>query len=65
MKVSNEIRIKQVRAFCNALNKTADDLQIGLMFYADKMNISAANSLLKTLEEPRKNKTDRRLQKYR
>ena len=54
MKVSNEIRIKQVRAFCNALNKTADDLQIGLMFYADKMNISAANSLLKTLEEPRK-----------
>lgn len=52
---SKEIRIDQVRAFCDALNKTADDLQIGVLFYADQMNIAAANALLKTLEEPREN----------
>ena len=52
---SKDIRIDQVRAFCDALNKTADDLQIGLLFYADDMNIQASNSLLKTLEEPREN----------
>ena len=52
---SKEIRIDQVRAFCEALNKTADDLQIGVLFYADQMNIAAANALLKTLEEPREN----------
>lgn len=52
---SKEIRIDQVRAFCEALNKTANDLQIGVIFYADEMNIQAANALLKTLEEPRKN----------
>ncbi|KAA0445902.1 MAG: DNA polymerase III subunit delta' [Candidatus Thioglobus sp.] len=52
---SKEILIPQVRAFCEALNKTADGLQIGVIFYADEMNISAANALLKTLEEPRKN----------
>lgn len=52
---SKEIRIDQVRAFCEALNKTADDLQIGVLFYADEMNTAAANSLLKTLEEPREN----------
>ncbi|SMM99766.1 DNA polymerase III delta prime subunit [uncultured Candidatus Thioglobus sp.] len=52
---SKEIRVDQVRAFCEALNKTADGLQIGVLFYADEMNINAANSLLKTLEEPRQN----------
>ena len=52
---SNNIRIDQIRAFCETLNKTADDLQIGVLFYADQMNIGAANSLLKTLEEPRDN----------
>ena len=52
---SKNIRINQIRAFCEALNKTADDLQIGVLFYADQMNTSAANSLLKTLEEPRDN----------
>lgn len=54
-KKSKEIRINQVRDFCEALNKTANSLQIGLLFYADYMNVSAANSLLKTLEEPREN----------
>jgi DNA polymerase-3 subunit delta' len=52
---SKYIRIDQVRAFCEALNKTADDLQIGVLYYGDQMNIVAANSLLKTLEEPREN----------
>ncbi len=52
---SKNIRIDQIRTFCEALNKTADDLQIGVLFYADQMNASAANSLLKTLEEPRDN----------
>lgn len=54
-KKSENIRVDQIRAFCEALNKTAEGLQIGLIFYADQMNINAANCLLKTLEEPRKN----------
>ena len=53
--MSKEIRIDQVRTFCEILGKTADALQIGVIFYADQMNANAANSLLKTLEEPRKN----------
>ena len=53
--MSKEIRVDQIRAFCEALSKTADSLQIGVIFYADQMNNNAANSLLKTLEEPRKN----------
>ncbi len=52
---SKDIRVDQVRAFCETLGKTADKLQIGVIFYADQMNINAANSLLKTLEEPREN----------
>lgn len=52
---SKDIRIDQIRAFCEALNKTADALQIGVLFYGDQMNINAANGLLKTLEEPREN----------
>jgi DNA polymerase-3 subunit delta' len=53
--VSKDIRVDQVRAFCESLGKTADALQIGVIFYADQMNVNAANSLLKTLEEPRRN----------
>ncbi len=52
---SKDIRIDQVRVFCDALNKTADQLQIGVIFYGDQMNMNAANGLLKNLEEPRKN----------
>jgi DNA polymerase-3 subunit delta' len=33
---SKDIRIDQVRAFCEALNKTADKLQIGVIYYADQ-----------------------------
>ena len=54
-KPSKEIRIDQVREFCEVLNKTADKLQIGVIYYADQMNVNAANGLLKTLEEPREN----------
>lgn len=54
-KRSKNILAEQVRDFCDALNKTADDLQIGVVFYADEMNATSANSLLKTLEEPRDN----------
>jgi DNA polymerase-3 subunit delta' len=52
---SKDIRIDQIRVFCETLNKTADKLQIGVIFYGDQMNVSAANGLLKTLEEPREN----------
>ena len=53
--MSKDIRSNQIRAFCESLGKTADTLQIGVIFYADQMNTTSANSLLKTLEEPRKN----------
>ena len=53
--MSKDIRVDQIRAFCESLGKTADTLQIGVIFYADQMNNNAANSLLKTLEEPREN----------
>ncbi|MEC7595904.1 MAG: DNA polymerase III subunit delta', partial [Pseudomonadota bacterium] len=53
--MSKDIRVDQIRAFCESLGKTAETLQIGVIFYADQMNNNAANSLLKTLEEPRKN----------
>ncbi len=53
--MSKDIRVDQIRLFCESLGKTADTLQIGVIFYADQMNNNAANSLLKTLEEPRKN----------
>ena len=53
--LAKEIKVDQIRAFCDSLNKTADELQVGIIFYADEMNANAANSLLKTLEEPRQN----------
>ena len=53
--MSKDIRGDQIRAFCDSLGKTAESLQIGVVFYADQMNNNAANSLLKTLEEPRQN----------
>ncbi len=53
--LSKDIRVDQVRSFCESLGKTAEELQIGMIFYADQMNTNAANSLLKTLEEPRDN----------
>ena len=54
-KLSLDIKIDQIREFCNIFYKTSDKLKIGLIYYADEMNLSASNSLLKTLEEPNKN----------
>ena len=54
-KLASKVRVDQIRKFCETLEKTADELQIGILYYADEMNIAANNSLLKTLEEPREN----------
>ena len=51
----SDIKVDQIRFFCETLYKTADNLRIGVLFYAEQMNLNAANSLLKTLEEPRDN----------
>jgi DNA polymerase-3 subunit delta' len=53
--MAKNILVDQIRAFCDSLAKTANSLQIGIIFYADQMTVNAANGLLKTLEEPRKN----------
>ncbi len=50
-----DIRVEQVRNFCDFIAKTNDKLQIGIIKYADEMNVNSANALLKTLEEPRAN----------
>ena len=42
--MSKEIRVDQIRAFCEVLSKTAESLQIGVIFYADQMNNNAANA---------------------
>jgi DNA polymerase-3 subunit delta' len=54
-KLATKLRVDQIRKFCSTLEKTADSLQIGILYYADDMNVAANNSLLKTLEEPRDN----------
>ena len=54
-KMSEVVRIDQVRAFCQALYKTSDQLKIGLVWYGDQFNAYSADSLLKTLEEPPEN----------
>lgn len=56
-KLSEMVRIDQVRAFCNALYKTSQSTKIGLLWYGDELNAESADSLLKTLEEPPKNTT--------
>jgi DNA polymerase III subunit delta' len=51
---SKEIKVDQIRKLCRALTLTPQiaDQQIALIHSAEKMNLSAANSLLKSLEEP-------------
>lgn len=51
-KISDDIRINQIRTFCQALYRTANYFKIGLLWYADRLNAESANGLLKTLEEP-------------
>ncbi len=54
-KYSHDIRINQVREFCSALYKTSQQLKIGILWFAERMNVRSADSLLKTLEEPPQN----------
>ena len=51
---SLEIKIDQVRGLTDFLNKTghSSGLKIAIITDADRLNINAANALLKTLEEP-------------
>lgn len=53
--IAESIKVDQIRKFCEVLNKTAQGLQVGVIFYTEEMNINAVNCLLKTLEEPREN----------
>ena len=48
------IRIDDIRDLCNSLNQTSQygGYRVAIIDQADQLTISAANSLLKTLEEP-------------
>ncbi len=48
------IRINDIRALCNTLNQTSQygGYRVAILEQADQLTLSAANSLLKTLEEP-------------
>ena len=51
------IRINAIRRLCNSLGQTSQmsGYRVAIIETADKMNAAAANSLLKTLEEPGEN----------
>jgi len=51
------IRIDDIRALCNKLNQTSQfgGYRVAILDQAELLTISAANSLLKTLEEPGQN----------
>jgi DNA polymerase III subunit delta' len=53
-KLSSEIKIGQIRSLCQSLIQTRHSgrYKIAIINPADRMNRNAANSLLKTLEEP-------------
>jgi DNA polymerase III subunit delta' len=53
-KLSSEIKIGQIRALCQSLTQTRHSgrYKIAIISPAERMNRNAANSLLKTLEEP-------------
>jgi len=53
-KLRTEITIDQMRAFSQRLSLSSQfgGLQVALVDPADRLNVSAANALLKTLEEP-------------
>ncbi len=48
------IRINDIRALCNQLNQTSQygGYRVAILEQADQLTLAAANSLLKTLEEP-------------
>lgn len=53
-KLSSEIKIGQIRDLCQSLTQTRHSgrYKIVIIYPAERMNRNAANSLLKTLEEP-------------
>ena len=53
-KISKNIKIEQIRHLIHEVHLTRryDNLKIAVVYPAEKMSISGANSLLKTLEEP-------------
>ena len=55
-KTALSIRIDDVRAFCDKLNQTSQysGYRVAIIEHADQLTLSAANSLLKTLEDPGK-----------
>ena len=54
-KLSNHIKIEQVRALIPFVQQTSDGVRIIVIQSAEKLNVAAANALLKTLEEPQSN----------
>ncbi len=56
-KDKKNIAVAQVREFISSLNMTSfhSKYKIGIIKHADRLSIGAANALLKTLEEPKKN----------
>lgn len=56
-KDKKNISIEQVRTFISSINMTSysSGFKIGIIKHADKLSKEAANALLKTLEEPKKN----------
>ena len=51
-----QIKVDQIRQLCSSLAKTSQQggRRVAIIFDAEKMNVAAANALLKTLEEPGK-----------
>ncbi|MBR9727842.1 DNA polymerase III subunit delta' [Shewanella intestini] len=52
----HQIKVDQIRQLCQQLTQTAQQggRRVALIFSAEKLNLAAANALLKTLEEPGK-----------
>ncbi|WP_137226925.1 DNA polymerase III subunit delta' [Shewanella sp. MEBiC00475] len=50
----NQIKVDQIRQLCKALTQTAQQggARVAIIINAERLNLAAANALLKTLEEP-------------
>ena len=50
----NQIKVDQIRALCQSLTSTAQQggKRVAVIFNSERLNLAAANALLKTLEEP-------------
>ena len=50
----NQIKVDQIRQLCQALTQTAQQggARVAIIVNAERLNLAAANALLKTLEEP-------------